>query len=172
MYLPASMVSHGVGLPDVCSRHGRPATHRRQMVIESRSPGWTYVTILAGLLLFWILRAVFRKAIVTPAWPFCDHCRRRRLVAIVLASAIVAAGVVTMVAPFASGYTDAAVRTLAVGLVIAMLGYVGFHWATLAAVARVRLTHDGQQVRVTRPSDAFVAQFHAHQPVPAFPTHT
>ena len=140
-------------------------------MIESRSPGWTYVTILAGLLLFWILRALLRKAIVTPAWPFCDQCRRRRLVAIVIASAIVAGGVVTMVAPFASGYTDAAVRTFAVGLVIAMLGYVGFHWATLASVARVRLTHDGQQVRVTRPSDAFVAQLNAHQPVPAFPPH-
>ena len=69
-------------------------------MIESRSPGWTYVTILAGLLLFWILRALLRKAIVTPAWPFCDRCRRRRVVAIVIASAIVAAGVLTMVVPF------------------------------------------------------------------------
>jgi hypothetical protein len=172
MYVPASMASRGL-LPDVCSRHGRPSTQRKRMVIESRSPGWTYVTILAGLLLFWILRALLRKAIVTPAWPFCDRCRRRRVVAIVIASAIVAAGVLTMVVPFfASGYTDAAVKTFAVGLVIAMLGYIGFHWATLASVARVRLTHDGQQVRVTRPSEAFAAQLQAHQPVPAFPTHT
>jgi hypothetical protein len=127
------------------------------MVIESRAPGWTYAAIPAGLLLFWILRAVFRKAIVAPAWPFCDRCRSRRLVAIVIASTIVAAGLVTMVVPFTSHYTDVAFKTFAVGLVIAMLGYVGFHWATLASVAGVRLTQDGQYVLAQDRGDHDVA---------------
>jgi hypothetical protein len=164
-HLPVSRVSRGLGIPDVCSRHGEPPTRRSRMVIESRAPGWTYAAIPAGLLLFWVLRAVFRKSIVTPAWPFCDRCRRRRALAIVIASAIVAAGLVTMVTGFGSPDSDETMLWFAAGLVVAMLGYVGFHWATLANVARVRLTQDGLHVVVNQPSKAFVEQLRIHQPV-------
>jgi hypothetical protein len=168
MQMPASWVSGGFGIPDVCSRHGEPPTRRRRMVIESRAPGWTYATIPAGLLLFWILRAVFRKAIVTPAWPFCDRCRRRRAVAMVIASAIVALGFATMAVGFGSPDSDVVGRMFAAGLVIAMLGYVGFHWATLAAIAGVRLTQDGQHVLLKSPSPTFAALLRTQQPVPGF----
>jgi hypothetical protein len=134
------------------------------MVIESSPPGWTYATIPAGLLIFGILRAVFRKAIVAPAWPFCDRCRRRRGVAIAVAGAIVAAGLATMVVGFQSSDADVVLSMFGLGLAIALLGYVGFHWATPAAVAGTRLTQDGQHVVLKFASAAFAAQLVTDEP--------
>jgi hypothetical protein len=156
--MSAWWVQHGYGIPDVCSRHGRPEIRRGRMVIESKPPGWTYATIPAGLLIFAVLRAVLRKAIVTPAWPFCERCGRRRTIAIAIASTIVAAGVATMVAGFQSSDEDVVAVYFGAGLVIALTGYVGFHWATPAAIAGVRLTGDGQHVTLKRASAAFEAR--------------
>jgi hypothetical protein len=161
--MTALWVRNGFGIPDVCSRHGQPLAYRRRMVIESSPPGWTYATIPAGLLIFGILRAVFRKAIVTPAWPFCDRCRRRRAVAIAIAGAIVAAGLVTIVVGFQSSDADVTFGMFGVGLAIALLGYVGFHWTTPAAIAGARLTQDGLHVTLKRASPAFVAQLITEQ---------
>jgi hypothetical protein len=159
----AVLVRSGSGIPDVCSRHGLPATRRSRMVIESSPPGWTYATIPAGLLIFGILRAIMRKAIVAPAWPFCDRCRRRRGIAIAIASTIVAAGLATMVVGFQSSNVDVGFTRFFVGLVIAMVGYIGFHWATPASIAGARLTRDGQQVTLKRASAAFAARSESPQ---------
>lgn len=163
--LPAAWVSRGYGIPDVCSRHGQPATYRRRIVIESSPPGWTYATIPAGLLIFGILRAVFRKAIVAPAWPFCDRCRRRRIIAIAIAGGIVAAGLATIVAGFQSTDTDVIFAVFCAGLLVILLGYAGLHWARPAAIADAQLTRDGQFVTLSHASQRFTAQLTAGRDV-------
>jgi hypothetical protein len=44
----------------------------------SSIPGWTYITILAGLLVFAIVVLVIRKQVVATAWPLCEQCVRER----------------------------------------------------------------------------------------------
>jgi hypothetical protein len=133
------------------------------MVIESSPPGWTYATIPAGLVLFGILRAVFRKAIVTPAWPFCNRCRRRRATAIASAGCVVGAGLVTVLIGFESPRENVTLSMLALGLVIALVGYAGFQWGRPAAVAGARLTQDGMHVLLKRANPVFAAQLRIHQ---------
>jgi hypothetical protein len=156
--IPATWVRSGHGIPDLCSRHGERPTRRRRIVIESSPPGWTYATIPAGLLIFGILRAVFRKAIVAPAWPFCDRCRRRRAVAIATAGGVVGAGLVVAVIGFQSPSDNVTVELLALGLAIVLAGYAGFHWARPAVVAGTTLTRDGLYVLLKRANPLFAAQ--------------
>ena len=162
--IPAVWVRTGVGIPDLCSRHGEQPTRRSCMVIESSPPGWTYATIPAGLVIFGVLRAAFRKAIITPAWPFCDRCRRRRAAAITTASAVVGAGLLLILFGFLSSAEHRTYEMVTLGLVIALVGYAGFHWARLAAVAGARLTQDGQYVVLNRANPVFVAQLHQQDP--------
>jgi hypothetical protein len=162
--MSAALVRNGSGIPDVCSRHGEPPTRRRRIVIESSPPGWTYALIPFGMLPFGVVRAVLRRAIVAPVWPFCDRCRRRRGIAIAIASVIVAGGLAEMVLAFRSSDADVGIARFAVGLAIAMLGYIGFHWVTPAAVAGARLTRDGQLVTLRGVSTAFEARLPAAPP--------
>ena len=65
-------VAAGQGLPDVCAAHGNPVVIRKQTRIESTPPGWVWVLLPFGLLIFFIVRAVLRKAIIAPNWGLPD----------------------------------------------------------------------------------------------------
>jgi len=163
--LMASRVRSGLGLPDVCSRHGRHATRRSRAVIESSPPGWVYATIPAGLLIFLILRAALRKSIVAPAWPFCDRCQRRRATVIAIASVVVVVGLGMVPIGLQLSHGDPMFGLFGgLGVVIAMCGYAGFALARPAAIAGARLTQDGLCVVLEHPNDTFVTLLGAEQP--------
>jgi hypothetical protein len=52
---------------------------------------------------------------------------------------------------------------LALGLVIALVGYAGFQWARPAAVVAARLTQDGLYVLLKRANPVFAAQLRIHR---------
>jgi hypothetical protein len=95
--IPVRLATSGYAMPDVCARHGMAATHSRPTTLVSRPPGWSYLLLPAGLLLFWIVCGALRRIVTVPAWPFCDGCRRRRTGLIVAGTAVLVAGTAVLV---------------------------------------------------------------------------
>jgi hypothetical protein len=152
--LPAPWVRAGIGIPAVCSRHGRVAAYQTEVVIESAAPAWTYALIPLGLLPFLVVRAATRKVVTAPAWPFCRRCGRRRVIAIMVATAIGACGLLSVLL-----YGELAdrhdYRLLVAGTMLIIAGYCALHWARRTVIAGTRVTQDGYWVQVRSAAKAF-----------------
>ncbi|MDQ6873569.1 MAG: hypothetical protein M3042_00690 [Actinomycetota bacterium] len=171
VFLPAHMVASGAGVPALCTRHGQPMTYRRRAAFQSRPPGWTYVLILAGALLFVIINTVLRKTLVAAGWPFCDRCRsevsqRRRIGAgLMLAGVVLFVGVLSVVdssSPWVGLAIVGGVVLLICGIVVAGLG-------AAARVAGGEVSQDGHRLRLRRVAPEFVAGLPAVPPAPMLP---
>jgi hypothetical protein len=177
--IPAGWAAAGYGVPDVCARHGEPAVQRRKVSFSTRPPGWSYVLILVGVLLFVIVAVAMRKTVVAPAWPFCARCtelRSRRLktglgllgaAVVVLIGSIAAAAVVTSDDTVGATILIVGDLLFLAGLVAGLIVVGQSSWR---AVATGVLSPDGLWVGVLSPSQAFgerVAAALARAPVPA-----
>jgi hypothetical protein len=82
--VPAVYVARG-WVPDTCTRHGRPAAGTRKVTFVSKTPTWTYLLLLLGILMFVIVASVMSKKATSPAWPLCEEClaTRRRTMSLV-----------------------------------------------------------------------------------------
>ena len=82
--VPAVYVTGG-WVPDTCTRHDRPAAGTRKVTFVSKTPAWTYLLLLLGILMFVIVASVMSKKATSPAWPLCEDClaTRRRNMALV-----------------------------------------------------------------------------------------
>lgn len=178
--LPATWVAGGYGVPGVCTAHGEAAVVNRRIGIVSRPPAWTYLLLLAAVIVFAIVAAVLRKSITAPTWPFCARCRRTRTLRLVGGFGLLALCVVAFVLAFAMAAThttadssDFRTTVTAVGLLVAFLAFLaGVILAgrgAYPAIARTRLTGDGQWVRVPRAHPEFARRVAAAVPAPAPP---
>jgi len=152
--LPADQASAGRRVPDVCSRHGNPATYREEITFTSRPPGWSYVLLLLGLLPFVVMYLATRRKVTVPAWPFCDECKAMRgkrggveLVFVALFLLCIGASFVVH-APASRWLAGAAVVAAVAALLVNRLGGARM-------IAGAEVTRDGAWLRVRDASEAF-----------------
>ena len=156
--IPAPLVATGQAMPDVCVLHGRPADRHKRVIFRSKTPAWTYVLILGGVILFAIVAAVLQKRIKSPAWPFCPACaavRRRRLLIGVglVVLGVVAVVVVAGVMPQGASYGPLLVLAFVLLLLVGLVFIARASWASVASGFASR---NGMAVEVPHPDPAFV----------------
>ncbi|WP_030440610.1 hypothetical protein [Actinoplanes subtropicus] len=161
--IPAQFVATGWGTPTVCARHGEPAVEQKRVTFISRNPGWSYLLLLAALLVFVIVTAAIRKSVVAPAWPFCARCKQERKQGVIMGLGILAAGVVafalTGVLPDSSGGLAAFIGFLLLltGLIVALRG------GSWVMRANGHVIDGGQAVQFDKAHESFAAQAFAAQ---------
>jgi hypothetical protein len=175
--LPAAWVSAGHGVPTVCVRHGQPGTLRARTEFESAPARWSYAFIPLGLLIFVLIRAATRKRIDAPAWYYCDSCRSMRRVRRLAWAVPAALGAGLLVYSFVEDPANPDPWLFIGGALGGLTGYLGLLTTTLAAIARGRVSRDGQWIVVRRPAPAFAAAAeaaleHGRNHPPAFPPPT
>lgn len=155
--IPAQFVATGWGTPTVCTRHGEPAAERRRVTFVSRNPGWSYVLLLAGVIVFIIVASAIRKTVTTAAWPFCARCSEERKRSLTIGLGIMAAGVVA-IALVAVLPDDTGVLAVFLGAVLLAVGYVVAVRVSWTMRANGHVVDRGQTVQFDRAHEAFAAQ--------------
>jgi hypothetical protein len=158
--IPASLVSGGRGLPELCARHGEPAIQHKRVLFRSHPPRWTYLLILCGLLPFAIAASALQKRVKARAWPFCRRCAGLRTGRLLIGTAMVvvavlAVGVLAAVVPDGSAYGPPIVLAFLV-LLIAGLGIAAR--AGRNSIASGYVAQDGAMLRLRRPHPRFAEQ--------------
>jgi len=116
--VPAHWVAQNY-LPPICARHGGPATRLVPRKFFTRAPGWSYLLILTGLLIFAIVTLAIRKTVPT-ALPACAQCTRDRRQFISLAIS----GWVSVLAVMVVAFTLASDLLFVLGLVAILAALV------------------------------------------------
>jgi hypothetical protein len=158
--IPTPVVSGGRGLPQLCARHGEPATQHKRVLFRSHPPRWTYLLILCGLLPFAIAAGALQKRVKASAWPFCRRCARLRTTRLLTGTAtvvlaVLAVGVLAAMVPEGSAYGPPIVLAFLV-LLIAGLGIAAK--AGRNAIASGYVAQDGTMLRLRRPHPHFAEQ--------------
>jgi hypothetical protein len=155
--IPGPLIRDRIITLTVCSRHGRPQTHRIRFTAESSPPGWSYALIPAGMLFFWLAR-VLTRARIDLSWPFCDSCRRRRRA--IFALAALQAGMIVALLAHSTSYesprTGASITALA--FIPLVTGYLTLYWSRFQVIAQVKLNRETLEVQVNRPAAALVVE--------------
>ncbi|MCP3785524.1 hypothetical protein NLX85_19370 [Micromonospora sp. A3M-1-15] len=163
--LPAQAVTAGA-VPEVCARHGQPATRRGKTVFRSYTPKWVYVLLLFGVLPFAIVAAVLQKRVKAPTWPFCADCGRLRTRRLLIGVGLVVLAVVGAVALSAllppSDSTAGPIVLVFVLLLIAGLGVAST--AANGPIASGYVSRDGSILHLRRAHDRFAEQVAALRP--------
>nr|WP_296068868.1 hypothetical protein [uncultured Actinoplanes sp.] len=128
----------------------------------SAIPGWSYVTILAGVIVFAIVVAATRKRVSAPAWPFCARCRSQHAKTLFIGFPLLAVGfVLALAAPSMSDDLSGPAFLVAFGAIIA--GTVLLTRSAWAFIAGGRVVDKAQAVEFRRANEAFAAQAVAAQ---------
>ena len=161
--IPAQFVATGWGTPTVCTRHGEPAVERKRVNFVSRTPGWAYVLLLVGVIVFIIVASAIRKTVATAAWPFCAKCNAERKRGLTIGLSILAAAVVAFVLAAVLPDSSSGLAIL-LGVVLLVVGYVvAIRGGSRAMRANGHVTDGGQWVQFDRAHEAFAAQAFAAQ---------
>jgi hypothetical protein len=140
-------------VPTACTAHQRPARVARKVSFISRTSGWVYLALLAGLLPFLIIVYATRRTVVALAWPLCDECvaHRRRWLGVMVGALIAIIPVALLGGLVPSGSHNG-------GLIVAitLAAFVGC--PLLAAVAGI-LGSYSRLVRGTVTADGAVVAF-------------
>jgi hypothetical protein len=161
--IPAQFVATGWGTPTVCTRHGEPAVEQKRVTFISRNPGWSYLLLLAGVIVFVIVASAIRKTVATPAWPFCAKCNEERKRGLTVGLGIVAAGVVA-VALVGVLPSDSGGLAVFLGIVLLLVGFiVALRGGNRAMRANGHVVDRGQTVQFDRAHEMFAAQAAAAQ---------
>jgi hypothetical protein len=161
VHIPANWVVAGRGLPDVCAAHGNPVALRRQTRIESSPPGWVWALLPFGLLIFFIVRAALRKAVIAPSWGFCRDCVKSQVTRLITGLALLAGGILSLFASALADDTSVSESSVGIGILLLIIGYVSLRISAGEVIARTRLTQDGWNVEVRDPAPVFAAQVEA-----------
>jgi len=168
--IPAQFVATGWGTPTVCTRHGEPAVEQRRVTFISRNPGWSYLLLLAGVIVFIIVASAIRKTVAVAAWPFCARCNEERKRGLTIGLGIVAAGVVA-IALVAVLPDDTGVLAVFLGALLLVVGYIVAVRVSWTMRANGHVVDRGQTVQFDRAHEAFAAQAAAAQQAAAqYPT--
>lgn len=165
--LHAAWIDSGQPLPTHCALHGEPATSPRKLRILTPAPSWIFVLLVVGVLPFLIANHVLRQRVTAAAWPFCDRCRRERLVRFAKGLTVLAVGVVLFVVAIwvidggldATSELSGTAQLVAVpGFLAVLIGLVLTRRALWRHVAGAVLTADRQRVIVQPAQPAFAEQ--------------
>jgi hypothetical protein len=161
--VPAHFVSSGWGTPTVCVKHGEAAVERKNVRFISPPPGWSYVLVLAGVVVAVIVMLAIRKTVEAKDWPFCEHCRQDRRKGLIIGLGIVAAGVAGLVPAFSIPGDGGALLTLLCVLVL-VAGYIlSIRGGSRVLLGGGRVIDGGQTVQFRKAHEAFAAQATAAQ---------
>lgn len=161
--IPAHFVSSGWGTPTVCAKHGEAAVERKKVRFISPPPGWSYVLVLAGVIVFLIVVLALRKTVEARDWPFCEHCRQDRKKGLIIGLSIAAAGVVGLVVAFSIPGDEGAIIAL-LSILALLAGYiVSLRVGSRVMLAGGRVIDGGQTVQIRKAHEAFAAQAAAAQ---------
>ena len=166
--LPAAAVAAGA-VPQVCARHGEPATRQKKVVFRSYTPKWAYLLILFGLLPFAIVAAVLQKRVKAPSWPFCTECGKLRTRRLLIGIGLVALAIVAAIALSAVFSANDSVAGPVV-LVFVLMIIAGLGVASTAAsgpIASGHVSSDGHTLHIRRAHERFAEQARAIQPAAA-----
>jgi MFS family permease len=158
--IPAPLVVSGQGLPRVCVRHGEPADRHKRVLFRSKTPGWTYLLVILGVIVFAIVAAVLQKRVKAPAWPFCPRCADLRTRRLLIGIGLVVLSVVAVVVLAGALPADSSYGPLAVVAFVVLLfaGLIFIALAGWAAIASAFASRDGTAVEVRRPAARYVAE--------------
>lgn len=156
--IPAPLVVVGQAMPGVCVRHGRPADRHKRVIFRSKNPGWTYLLIILGVIVFAIVAAVLQKRIKAPAWPFCRECAALRTRRFLVGAGIVMLSIVLVVVLAGTMPPDVSYGPLIVlaFVVLLLVGLIFIARAGWSSIASAFASRDGTAVEVSRPAPAFV----------------
>jgi hypothetical protein len=160
--IPAHLVSAGTVAPQVCARHGEPATWHKRVRFRSYTPRWAYLLIFFGLLPFIIVAMFVRRRVTAPAWPFCERCRRLRISRLLIGLGMIALAVVVGFGlPALLPDSPASGWTLPVVVALVFAGVVTASYSVLSAIVPAHVSQDGTLVQVHRPHPRFAEQLRA-----------
>ncbi|HEY6595602.1 MAG TPA: hypothetical protein VI011_16115 [Asanoa sp.] len=157
--LPAPLITSGQGLPRVCVRHGEPADRHKSVVFRSKTPGWTYLLIVLGVIVFAIVAAVLQKRVKAPAWPFCPRCAALRTRRLLIGVGLVVLAVALVVVA-ASLLPDSSAAPVAVIAFVALLlaGLIVIALSSWVGIASGFASRDGTAVEIRKPAPRFVEE--------------
>jgi hypothetical protein len=160
--IPAFRASTGEGLPEVCVRHGEPASQYWTGTVVSRIPWWAFLLIPFGGIFFAIVVRNTRREVGVRSWPFCARCLKARNLGRIVGFAMLGAGVLAFVPVLLrddspSGADPVGMLAVA-GIVVALAGGLVAARSTLQIAARAEASRDGNAVVVRRPHERFVAR--------------
>jgi hypothetical protein len=160
--IPSFWVSTGAGIPEVCARHGEPATVRANVSMVSRPAWWAYLLIPFGVLPFILAVRYTRKTVEVAGWPFCARCRTWRRAVLLSGLSIIGAGVVMFAIYVQRADTATGSNPLdwfgVIGLVVAIVGIFVATRATPRATAGAAVSRDGSGIAVPQPHERFAAR--------------
>lgn len=170
--LPAHAVTAGA-VPEICARHGQPATRRRKTVFRSYTPKWAYILLLFGVLPFAIVAAVLQKRVKAPSWPFCADCGRLRTRRLLIGIGLVVLAVVGAVALSAlMPSNDASAGPIVLVFVLLVIAGLGVaSTAGSGSIASGYVSNDGNTVHVRRAHQRFAERVAALLPGPGAQTY-
>ncbi|MGW5667369.1 hypothetical protein [Micromonospora sp. NPDC003776] len=165
--LPAHAVTAGA-VPEICARHGQPATRKRKTVFRSYTPKWAYILLLFGVLPFAIVAAVLQKRVKAPTWPFCADCGRLRTRRLLTGTGLVLLAVVGAVALSAlMPSNDASAGPIVLVFVLLVIAGLGVaSTASSGSIASGYVSNDGNTLHVRRAHQRFAEQVTALAPSP------
>lgn len=163
--IPASWFAQGYA-PQMCARHGGPATTTRRRSFATPTSPWLYLVLLGSILVFVVVALILRKSVEGPI-PECALCpsERRNYVMSVLGAWI------SSLALIISGGFAGSSSFLVLGGIAAAAALV---WSCLGDLLRVRgsLSRDHMWVCLRGLHESFAGELDratniAHQPAPA-----
>ena len=161
--IPVALVSSGWGTPTVCVRHGESATRHERVRFLSATSSWTYLTLLAGVLLFIIVSAVMRKRVAAASWPFCARCAEKRKILLQVGLGMIAGGIAVGLLLGAVLPADQTGLAVLLAVVVAVAGLIVVSRTGWTVVADGQVVPDGQAVEFRRAHETFASQAAASQ---------
>jgi len=151
--IPAAQVAAG-HLPQVCAKHGQPATGTKSVKIISKPPAWAAVLIIVGVLPYLIVVMLLRKTVPAPAWPWCEQCTAERKTRLSVGFGVLALGLLLFAGAVALNNDTSALLGL-VGFVALLAGIIVAARGATLPITGAFASKDGQFVEVPKGSDHF-----------------
>jgi hypothetical protein len=163
--LPAYWTNAGYGVPNVCARHGEPATRRTKTQFISKPPTWAIPLAILGLIIYLIVVMAVRKTITVQNWPYCDQCRNLKLQRLLGGLGGLVLGILLFIV--GGGLTnddDTAgfgALLLIAGFGLAFAGLIVAAYSGRTAIAGGVVSKDGQFIELPKAEARFAAQVEA-----------
>ncbi|MFI1992902.1 hypothetical protein [Actinoplanes sp. NPDC020271] len=153
--IPSGLVANGAGIPDVCSRHGEPASVRKAVEFWSKPPTWSYLLIALGALPFVIVTLILRKKVRAQAWPFCPQCEKLHKNRLIIGIVLIALLPLSFVIAGSAGDTGALL--VLVAFLAAFAGIIIVSRSTYRMLPWGFVSRDGSTVDLPKAHPQFVA---------------
>ncbi|MDI6103734.1 hypothetical protein QLQ12_34480 [Actinoplanes sp. NEAU-A12] len=153
--IPSGLVHNGTGIPDLCSRHGEPASLRKPVKFWSKPPTWAYFLILLGALPFLIVTLVMRKEVQAQAWPFCPQCEKLHRNRLIIGISLIALLPLSFV--LANAFNEVGPLLILLAFVAAFAGIILQSRGTYRVLPWGFVSQDGSAVDFPKAHPNFVA---------------